>query len=165
MLSVNETDDRAAWQGPTSAFLLAQVGAHAAARFAQRISGLGLTPPHAGLLRLIATEPGQSQQQVAGRLHTPPSRLVLLIDQLQDRGLIERRNNPDDRRHHALYLTGKGSQFLGSELGPAAAAHEEDICAALTGEERQQLHRLLTRIAAQQQLTEGIHPGYRQLRP
>src|ERR1700759_5437185 len=71
-----------------SAFLLAQLGAHAAARFADRIASLDLTPAQAGLLRLIAREPGQSQQAIAGQLGTPASRLVLLVDELEGRGLI-----------------------------------------------------------------------------
>jgi DNA-binding MarR family transcriptional regulator len=148
-------------RGPSgSAFLLAQLGAHAAARFADRVSVLGLTPAQAGLLRLIAREPGQSQQAVARQLGTPPSRLVLLVDELEGRGLIERRRNPGDRRHHALYLTAEGGQFM-KELGQAGAAHENDICAALDPAERQALNRLLSRIANQQGLTPGVHPGYR----
>jgi DNA-binding MarR family transcriptional regulator len=143
-----------------SAFLLAQLGAHAAARFAGRIAGLDLTPAQAGLLRLIAWEPGQSQQAFARQLGTPASRLVLLVDDLEGRGLIERRRNPDDRRHYALCLTAEGSQFM-KELGQVGSAHEDDICAALDLAERQELNRLLRRIASQQGLTPGVHPGYR----
>jgi DNA-binding MarR family transcriptional regulator len=143
-----------------NAFLLAQIGAHAAACFADRIAGLDLTPAQAGLLRLIAWEPGQSQQAIAGQLGTPASRLVLLVDELEGRGLIERRRNPDDRRHHALYLTPEGGQFM-QKLGQAGSAHEDDICAALDPAERQELSRLLRRIADQQELTPGVHPGYR----
>ena len=162
---MNDLDRRVPWERPTTAFLLAQIGAHAATRFAQRIAGLDLTPPQAGLLRLVGVQPGQSQQVIARRLGTPPSRLVLLIDDLEGRGLVERRRNPDDRRHHALYLTDKGTAFMRNELGPAGAAHDDDICAGLTGAEREKLHDLLTRITAQQELTEGVHPGYRQLGP
>jgi DNA-binding MarR family transcriptional regulator len=143
-----------------SAFLLAQLGAHAAARFADRIAGLDLTPAQAGLLRLIAREPGQSQQAIAGQLGTPASRLVLLVDELEERGLIERRRNPGDRRHYALYLTPAGGEFM-KELGQVGAAHEDDICAALDPAERQDLNRLLRRVADQQGLTPGVHPGYR----
>lgn len=143
-----------------SAFLLAQLGAHAAARFADRIASLDLTPAQAGLLRLIAREPGQSQQAIAGQLGTPASRLVLLVDELEERGLIERRRNPGDRRHYALYLTPAGGQFM-KELGQVGSAHEDDICAALDPAERQDLNRLLRRIADQQGLTPGVHPGYR----
>jgi len=140
--------------------LLAQLGAHAAARFAERIKALDLTPAQAGLLRLMAWQPGQSQQEIARTLGIPPSRLVLLVDSLEERGLIERRRNPDDRRHHALYLTGAGTDFM-SQLASVGAAHEDDICAGLDTGERAQLGELLQRMAARQGLTTGVHPGYR----
>lgn len=146
-----------------NAFLLAQIGAHAAAEFARRVAGLDLTPAHAGLLRLISWQPGQSQQALARQMRTPPSRLVLLVDRLEERGLIERRRNPDDRRHYALYLTAEGGQFMKTELGPVGAAHEDDICAALAPDERDQLRGLLRRVAEQQGLIPGVHPGYQHL--
>lgn len=146
---------------PGNAFLLAQLGAHAAARFAERITALDLTPAQAGLLRLIAWEPGQSQQVLAGKLGTPASRLVLLLDGLEERGLIERRQNPADRRHHALFLTDAGGQFM-KQLGQVAAAHEDAISTGLDPNERAQLNGLLERLAAHQGLTVGVHPGYRQ---
>lgn len=122
---------------------------------------LDLTPAQTGLLRLIAWEPGQSQQTVAGRLGTPPSRLVLLVDGLEERGLVERRRNPEDRRHHALYLTEAGFELVGRQLAKVGAAHEDEICAGLDPDERAQLRGLLQRIAARQGLVSGVHPGYR----
>jgi len=163
MNHMNETERGSAGPRPANSFLLAQIGAHAAAGFAKRIADLDLTPAHVGLLRLVARQPGQSQQELARQLRTPPSRLVLLVDHLEERGLIERRRNPDDRRHHALFLTAEGGQFVRTKLGPIGAAHEDDICAALTEAERGQLAGLLGRIAEQQGLIPGVHPGYQQL--
>lgn len=145
---------------PGNAFLLAQLGAHAADRFARRIEQLDLTPAQAGLLRLIAWQPGQSQQAVARALGTPPSRLVLLVDGLEERGLIERRRNLDDRRHYALHLTAAGNEFM-AQLATIGAAHEDDICDGLDSGERAQLRELLERLAIRQKLTTGVHPGYR----
>jgi len=148
-----------------NAFLLAQLGAHAAARFAERITALDLTPAQAGLLRLIDWQPGQSQQAVAQQLRVPPSRLVPLIDGLEARGLIERRRHPDDRRNHALHVTAQGSRFVKDELRQAGAAHEDDICAGLNDAERTQLNELLSRLADRQGLTTGVHPGYQRSLP
>jgi DNA-binding MarR family transcriptional regulator len=145
-----------------TAFLLAQVGAYAAKRFDERVAELDLTPPQAGLLRAIATEPGRSQQALAEQLGTPATRLVALLDGLERRGVIERRRNPDDRRLHAVFLTEAGTQLLG-QLGMLAMAHGRDITEALDDEERQQLHGLLRRIAQQQRLTAGVHPGFRSI--
>jgi hypothetical protein len=97
---------------------------------------------------------------VGGGASTPPSRLVLLLDELEERHLTERRRNPSDRRHHALYLTDDGTRLM-ARLGQIGAAHEDDICAPLDAAERAQLHGLLTRIAGHHGLTAGVHPGYR----
>jgi DNA-binding MarR family transcriptional regulator len=145
---------------PGSAFLLAAVGAHAAARFAGRVADLGLTPPQVGLLGLIAASPGQSQQAVAQVLGMPPSRLVGLVDALADRGLVERRRNPDDRRLHALHVTDAGEAML-AEIATIGRAHDEALCRSLDPGERETLRALLSRIAADQGLRPGIHPGYR----
>lgn len=147
-----------------AAFLLAQLGTHAAQLFAQRIARLDLTPAQAGLLRLLAHTPGRSQRELADVLGMPPSRFVPFADDLERRGLIERRRNLSDRRLYALFLTEDGTEQL-SRLGADAAAHEEQICAALTPSEHQELIDLLRRLAQQQGLSPGIHPGYRSMRP
>ncbi|MFD0683774.1 MarR family winged helix-turn-helix transcriptional regulator [Actinomadura fibrosa] len=145
------------------AFLLAQLGAHAADRFARRIAELDLTPPQAGLLRMLAHAPGRSQRELAGDLGMPPSRFVPFADELEGRGLIERRRNAEDRRLYALHLTEQGREMLG-ELAKAGMAHEQQITESLTPEERQHLAELLRRIADHEGLTPGVHPGYRRLR-
>ena len=145
---------------PTGAgFLLAQVGAHGATRFAQRLVPLGLTPPQAGIVRAISTEPGRSQNALAEQLGLHPSRLVTLIDDLERAGFVERRRSVHDRRHSALYLTDQAPRML-TDLRQAAARHEADLCAALDADERVQLAALLRRIADQQGLTPGVHPGF-----
>src|SRR5947207_2654428 len=144
------------------AFLLAQLGSYAAERFGEQASALDFTRPQAGLLRLIGREPGQSQQAVARRLGTPPSRLVALVDGLEQRGLIERRRNPGDRRNYALHLTAAGERAMAA-LSQASLEHEQAISAPLTEAERAQLSQLLGKLAAAHGLVPGIHPGYRNL--
>ena len=148
-------------EGPRfgSAFLLAQVGAHAAMRFTERIGELDLTPPQVGLLRLVASRPGQSQQALAKQLGTPATRLVPLVDGLEKRGLIERRRNAEDRRLYALELSEDGRALMG-RIAQTAASHDRTVTATLTDEERATLHGLLTKIADDQGLTPGVHPGY-----
>jgi DNA-binding MarR family transcriptional regulator len=144
------------------AFVAAQLGAYAAERFGERAAALGFTRPQAGLLRLISREPGQSQQAVARVLGTPPSRLVALVDDLEERGLVERRRNPDDRRNYELHLTAPGRQAM-TDLDQAAREHEEAFSAPLTPAERAELSRLLAKLASGHGLVPGIHPGYRHL--
>jgi DNA-binding MarR family transcriptional regulator len=157
-----------AGQGPRQpgpggvAFLLAQLGAHAAERFAERVAALGLNPPQAGILRAIAAEPGRSQQALSEQLGLLPSRVVAFVDTLEQRGYVERRRNPGDRRLHALYLTDRGHQLL-AEIGQVGQAHEEEIAGGLSAAERDELAALLRALAARHGLTPGVHPGYRSL--
>jgi DNA-binding MarR family transcriptional regulator len=145
-----------------AAFLLAQIGAHAADRFAERIDGLGITRPHAGILRLVAANPDCNQQGLARRLGVLPSRMVVLIDELAEKGLLERRRSRKDRRHSELALTKAGIRIL-EKLSKIAAEHEADLCAGLTATERETLAALCRKIVDQQGLTPDVHPGYRNL--
>src|SRR5215469_8897782 len=108
----------------STAFLLAQVGAHAASQFGGRLARLRLLRPHAGILRLIGVSPGLSQQELGRRLAILPSQLVALLDELQERGLIERRQDASDRRTYALHLTASGRTTT-EHIGRIAREHDD----------------------------------------
>jgi DNA-binding MarR family transcriptional regulator len=155
-------DDREPAREGGVAFLLAQLGAHAAAAFAERIRPLELTPPQAGVLRRLAQRPGQSQRGLADALGMHAPRLVALIDELEDRGLVARDRDPDDRRNYAISLTDDGRRAL-ADLAGVAREHELAIAAGLDDDERAQLLALLRRLAEEQGLPPGVHPGFRRI--
>jgi DNA-binding MarR family transcriptional regulator len=127
--------------------------------FAARLQELELVPAHAGTLRAIAGNAGISQQALASKLGMVPSRLVPLLDDLEKRGLVERRDHPEDRRVYAIHLTDQGSRAM-AELGRVARAHDDAVCASLSEKERELLWSMLSRIADDQRLTPGVHPGF-----
>src|SRR3954447_6335984 len=141
---------------------MTQLGSLAASRYAERLVPLGLTPAHTGLLRAVAADPGRSQQALAAQLGLLPSRLVALVDELEQAGLVERRRNLSDRRHYALHLTVPGEEAM-QAIGRVAAQHGQDFLEPLDAGERQRLHDLLARLAAHHGLTPGVHPGYASL--
>jgi DNA-binding MarR family transcriptional regulator len=144
------------------AFLLAQVGAQAAQRFTAALEPLNYTPPESGILHLLSRTPGISQQELAGRLGMHASRLVAVIDALEKRGLVTRKENVADRRVYILELSSAGTEALAA-IGRVARAHNEAMCAALGAKERERLAEMLRKVAAQQGLLPGVHPGYRNL--
>jgi len=144
------------------AFLLSQLGHRSASVFADLIASIDLTPPHSGILRAIALEPGRSQQALSGQLGLLPSRVVAYVDELEDRGYVERRRNPDDRRLHALYLTASGKKVM-TKIGELGRQHERLMTAGLDGAQRNTLRQLLSIVAEAQGLTPHIHPGFRNL--
>jgi DNA-binding MarR family transcriptional regulator len=145
------------------AFLLSQVGAHAAYAFEERLGVIDLKPHHAGLLRMLGANPGLSQQELSDLFGMFPSRLVVLLDQLETRRLIVRRDDPSDRRGYRLYLTNAGRKALGA-IGRITRQLEEDLCSALKDAERETLAGLLEQIVARQNITPAVHPAYRKLR-
>lgn len=143
-------------------FLLSQVAAHASARFTARLEPLGFKPAHAGILGVIREADGLSQQALGERLGMFASRLVGIIDEMQGRGLVERRNSQSDRRSYALYLTEAGRAAL-DQIGQVSRDHQNEIFAALSDAEKGQMAGFLTRIAANQGLSPGVHPALKKI--
>ncbi len=146
-------------RAPSSlAFLLSQVGIHAARRFAERMEEIDLQPPLFRVLNLVDAAEGRSQQAIGQAIEVPASRMVALVDELERRGLIERRPDPDDRRVRALFLTRKGREALtrGREI---ARAHERDLTRGMAAADRRRLIALLQQIVDRQTIGRGIHPG------
>jgi|SRR5580658_7839997 DNA-binding MarR family transcriptional regulator len=142
-----------------AALLLAQVGAHGAKQFADRLSVLKLTPPHAGILRRLMQSPGISQRELATALGMHTSRLVAVLDEMESLGLLIREAKAEDRRTYSLQVTAKGRETM-EQIAAISQQHNEALCAALNEEERAVLVGLLQRIADQQGLLRGVHPGF-----
>ena len=142
----------------TLAFLLSQVGIHASRLFAQRIAAVDLNPPLFRVLNLVAAAEGQSQQAIAAAIEIPPSRMVALVDELEQRGLVERRPDPEDRRVRALFLTAKGKRCL-TRGRKIAQQHEEELTAGMSPTDSKRLIALLQKIVDHQALGKGVHPG------
>jgi DNA-binding MarR family transcriptional regulator len=143
---------------PGVAFLLSQLGYYSSRRWKAHLAPLGLDPRQVMVLRRLAGDEGRSQQALGGALQIPPSRMVALVDALEQRGLLLRRPSPSDRRVRTLHLTKEGRRLLG-EIMELSVEHEQQLCRGLQPAEREQLLTLLNRLATEQGLAEGVHPG------
>jgi DNA-binding MarR family transcriptional regulator len=138
------------------AFLLAQVGALSSAGFADRSRELGLGPADAGVLRLLGKTPGLSQRALADRLGAVPSRVVALIDSLEERSLVARTRSVSDRRNYELRLTPEGEVLLGKLRG-VAEEHDQALLSALSPVQQRELEVLLRRVADAHGLDADLH--------
>jgi DNA-binding MarR family transcriptional regulator len=141
-------------------FMLSTLGHAISRRFFHALQPLELHPREFAVLRAVKTNDGQSQQTLAARLHIPPSRMVAIVDELESRGLIERRPDPADRRVRALYVTEPGQTLL-EDAFRLAVEHERAILDVLTAEERAELLELLGRIATRLGLATDVHSALR----
>lgn len=105
----------------------------------------GISGPQFGTLLLIEANPGVSQSSIAEALRFDRSTLVQIIDRLEDRDLVKREPSAQDRRSHALRLTGDGAALLG-ELKALSDRHEGIVADTLSADERKELLSLLERL-------------------
>src|SRR3954466_10548292 len=143
-------------------FLLSQLGHRAATLFAELLIPLDMTPPLAGIVRLVAVKPGLSQQELAQQLNLLPSCVVSFVAHLEARGHVTRERNANDRRLYALHLTPSGERLM-TELGAVAREHDRRLAIGLSKQKRDELRTLLAGLAEAQSLTPAVHPGYRDL--
>jgi DNA-binding MarR family transcriptional regulator len=146
------------------AFMLAQLGAYTSERFAARLAALDLTPAQVGVLRVVGQHPGLSQQALAERTGALPSQVVRLVDDLEDRGLLERRRSTTDRRQHELHTPQDAAERLGRILS-AVRDHDAEITDVLTAAEKRTLADLLAKLAAAHQLDPEAHRSFVTRRP
>jgi len=137
-------------------FTLSSLGYAVARGFTGALVPLEIEPRDFALLRALVASQGDSQQAIGERLGIPASRMVGFIDAHEARGLIERRQDPADRRVHALHLTDAGQELLARAF-TIAVAYEQELCGDLSSPEREQLLELLQRVSLQLGLAPGLH--------
>ena len=145
-------------------FMLSTLGHAISRRFVDALQPLELHPREFTVLRAVRANDGQSQQALAERLHIPPSRMVAIVDELESRGLVERRPDPSDRRVRALYVTTRGQTLL-EDAFELVVEHERAISDVLSVEERAELLELLNRIATRLGLPTDFHSALRDGNP
>ena len=139
-------------------FLISQLGFFSSKRFMEALAPVGIDPREFLLIRFVAASEGQSQQALAERLAIPPSRMVALVDRLEEAGILERRPDPEDRRVRGLHLTRRGRGVL-ERAGKVAIDYETQLCAGINREERELLIDLLQKLQEGQTVLRGVHPG------
>jgi len=113
--------------------------------FLQRMAPLGLRPVDFSVLTLIAHNPGVTSRQLCAALDILPPNLVGMIKSLDQRGLIERRAHPTDRRAQGLHLSAQGKRIQ-KQAQATATQLETDVASALSARELDTLNQLLRKV-------------------
>lgn len=128
-------------------FLLKRLGFAAKQRSLDEYEQTGLGPYHHAILILLDESARETQAEIADALGYDRGTLVGLLDELEERKLVERQRDPDDRRRHLVRLTADGKRML-ARFRTLARRVEDEFLAPLDGEQREQLHALLLALAA-----------------
>lgn len=113
--------------------------------FLRRMEPYDLRPVDFSVLTLIAHNPGVTSRQLCAALDILPPNLVGMIKNLNQRGLVERRTHPTDRRAQGLYLSAAG-EALQRNAQRTASQLEQDMTTGLTSAEMQTLNQLLRKV-------------------
>jgi DNA-binding MarR family transcriptional regulator len=97
---------------PPLSLLLDKIARVNAQRFAERITNLGITPRHVGLLTAAASHKAPSQSELGAWLGVGPSAIVAIVDELENRGAVSRSPDPSNRRRMIITVTAKGTRLL-----------------------------------------------------
>ncbi|MBX9671679.1 MAG: MarR family transcriptional regulator [Candidatus Obscuribacterales bacterium] len=93
-------------------FLLNQSARLISRRLTEALEPLGLTLQNFGLLRVISLQGPLTQNQVAENYSMDRTTVTELVDGLEERGLVQRLKNPNDRRSNQLFMTPQGRRVL-----------------------------------------------------
>ena len=95
-------------------------------------------------LELLVKNEGCLQQELGATLMVDPNNCVLLLNDLDDRGYVERQRDPQDRRRHIVVITAAGQKAL-AKAEAKLEALEGEVLVNLDPPEREQLRDLLAK--------------------
>ena len=115
--------------------------------FIARFAALDLKPAQYSVLLVVGRNPGRKQSEIAAALGIQRPNFVIMLDELERRGLAERVRSTTDRRSHAIVLTDDGRALLDRALA-VQAEQERLIAERLAPGGRDALVALLHRLTA-----------------
>lgn len=103
---------------------------------------LGLTGKHLGVLVTLKEKGAIPQQEIGNCIHVDRTTMVQIVDDLERLGLVERKDNPEDRRAYLLSPTAKGKETLTKGLHLVSGA-EREFFVDLSLKDQKELVRIL----------------------
>jgi DNA-binding MarR family transcriptional regulator len=128
-------------------WLISQTAAHAHRLLAATFAAAGTRGYHYRLLAALQEFGPASQASLGRRSGIDRSDVVAALNELGGRGLVERTPDPADHRRNIVTITPAGAACL-DQLENLVAGVQDELLAALSPEERDQLIRLLSRVLA-----------------
>jgi DNA-binding MarR family transcriptional regulator len=128
-------------------FLLYRTAQASHALANEMLAEIGLAARHVGILTLITEREAMTQTALGAELEVDRTTMVELLDQLEERGLVERQRHPTDRRAFMIHATDAG-RATKTEAIRILDQQQAAFLAPLSGPERRVLADILNRLYA-----------------
>ena len=128
-------------------FAISDVGRLMRTVFERRVRAFGLTRAQWLVIARVHRRPGLSHSAVADLLEIEKAPAGRLIERMEAKGWVERRDDASDRRINRLHLTSEGER-LHAAIWPLAESTVDAALGELTAEERRRLTHLMSRVKA-----------------
>ncbi|MCF3595398.1 MarR family transcriptional regulator [Rhodobacteraceae bacterium LMO-12] len=117
--------------------------------FAERMAEIDaeITPVQYAALTTILENPGVGQSKLAGAIAYDKATIGGVVDRLEAKGLIMRKQSKTDGRARALAITSDGKALL-ERIKPVVRALQDDILNGLDQSEKSQMMALLSKTTA-----------------
>ncbi len=106
----------------------------------------GLTIEQMQPLKILSFAPGLTQRQIGDKCNKSAANLTRILDRLQKKDLIERRDSPDDRRISLVFLTSQGESLV-TEVSKILYAFNTKSTAGITSQEELIFRQTLEKMA------------------
>jgi MarR family transcriptional regulator, transcriptional regulator for hemolysin len=126
--------------------------------FERRVRATGLTRAQWLVIARLRRHPGLSQSEIADLLEIEKASAGRLIDRMQAKGWLQRRDDASDRRINRLHLTPEAER-LHAAIWPIAEATVDVALGDLSAEERRQLTSLMARVKSKLQAMAERDPA------
>ncbi|MEU6381789.1 MarR family transcriptional regulator [Streptomyces sp. NPDC046909] len=123
--------------------LLRRALQNCAARWQETVGDI--TPPQYAVLRSVQNSPGIDQSRLGEATGIDPATLAALVHRMEQRGLLAREVDPENRRRKLLTLTAEGGATA-TRIRPLADAVDEYVVRDLTEPQREALLEALWRL-------------------
>ncbi len=114
-------------------------------RFQEQLDPLGLTPFHWVVLCCLWQEDGMATCKISEKLQQVGGTLTGVLTRMEERGLVHREQDPQDRRVWRIWLTDTGRELQGV-LPPLVAQMYVGFLAGFSAQEQDQLSKFLDRL-------------------
>lgn len=126
-------------------FILKDLTRRYVLRFEQRARAISLTLPQCKVLVRLDRNQGISQTRLAELSDLDPMTIVRILDHMESEELLERKQDPTDRRARCLYLTARAKPLL-DEITRLSVLTRDELFAGISRTERDEFLSVLGRI-------------------